>query len=418
MKKHHLSRSGLTLSFSLSLILGLSACGGSSSSSTSDDAADDTSTAQFATIDDLPQASDPVVSSASSLVSGDSLYATTGLVLSEMGPGSFDSDSSLAMCEIGNTIKSLFNEAVMGDLILCFVQNIFNNSTGDINIYDGQEHIFAPEFAAGEAFTVKLRITKDSVTDSVTDFQMWACEGGVQTEYISQTISGSDFTMTSLYTYNDEFGTGGFSLAVDGDLNSEGNFTSKTIASSYSSEWAEGGSGYGSKTVEQRFDQVAVSMFDAGEWSFTSAEGTQGGIYSNRAYGVAELLFTDSLATLAIGDGAASGVSAGTFTGDFGGGQVFSEAYEDDFLESFNGDTTAVDADGNNFTDIAAAGTIPATSSEPTIAFSGDQAWDCDDTGNAAVTIAVDESSVMQACSHLQLGWEWVPCWSIIESGN
>lgn len=33
-------------------------------------------------------------------------------------------------------------------------------------------------------------------------------------------------------------------------------------------------------------------------------------------------------------------------------------------------------------------------------------------------SLAVDESNIMQSCSHLQLGWDWVPCWSIIESEN
>lgn len=392
--------------FQLFVMLGLSIsivqC--SSSSGTSSGSGGGSTAPQFTTIDQLPKASDPVTSSGSSLVDGDALFATTGVTLKNMSSSSFTTSSSQAMCEAANTLKSSFNEAVQSSVILCYIQQVISdNDLGEVDIYDGQARVFTLDFGDSEdqgPGAVKIKLTK---TDGViTDFEMWSCgdsgQSG-QTEYMHQQIDGSDFTMDSKYTWDDTNGSGAQSISVTGALNSSGQFTSKTITSSYTSTWGDtNDTSYGGKTVTQGASQATISMWDTGTWTYNNQQES----FTNRVYGIAELLNTSAIATIAIGDGAAVGQGTGTFNGG--------ESYEWSFTEGWNGDTTAQDSE-SDFIATAQEGTIPDAGSEPSISFSGDEVFDCDTTG--AISLTVDMDSLNAACSDLELGWEWVNCWDI-----
>lgn len=341
------------------------------------------------------------------------MFATTGVTLRDMDNSSFDADSSLAMCEAANTLKSSLNEAVSGDTTLCYIQNIaFENLDAGVDIYDGNPHVFDMTFvndveeegSPGDDFRVKIQITKDS-NGTITDFKMHACEGEEQTEYLHQNISGSAFTMNSTYTYDDEFSTGGQEMSVTGTLNGDGDFTSKTISSSYTGDYGTG-TYYGSKTVEQGFDSATISQADAGTWTWSNGESSEQGTYANQVYAVAELLNTDSIATIAIGDGAATGLASGTCCG--------SQNYSETYSQGWNGDTTAEDATSDFLGDLEDA-VLPDFPTQPTITFSDDAAYDC---SGDAIELTVDVAAVMTACEDLELGWEWVNCYDIVQNGN
>jgi hypothetical protein len=194
-------------------------------------------------------------------------------------------------------------------------------------------------------------------------------------------------------------------MTVTGTLNSDGDFTSKTISSSYSGDYGTG-TYYGSKTVEQGFDSATISQADAGTWTWSDGVSSEQGTYANQVYAVAELLNTDSIATIAIGDGAATGLASGTCCG--------SQNYSETYSQGWNGDTTAEDATSDFLGDLEDA-VLPDFPTQPTITFSDDAAYDC---SGDAIELTVDVAAVMTACEDLELGWEWVNCYDIVQNGN
>lgn len=379
--------------------IGLAACGSSAGTSS-------TSSSSVSTIADLPLASGRVVSSSSSSVSSKALtgltkaLASTGVALKTMNSSSFNSASSLAMCEYANMLKSAVNEAAQGDTILCYVKQMNSqfSALSGVNIYDGNRNKFILDFGNGDNnFRVQLQIAKNT-SGAITDFKMWACEGTTQSEYLHQSNAGSDFTMTSKHIDGSGVDTFSGSTTVTGTLNSSNQFIGfKTIDSSNSYGQTYSG-GHGSRTVVQGVDSATISAWDKGTWSW---QGGSGG-YQRSFCSNAELLNTGLLATLAVGSGAAQGVVSGSYDGG---------TYTDTFEQGWNGDTTAA---GSNAFLTSLNCTPPTVGDAPTIAFTGDEVFDCSSTG--ATSMAVDETGIEAACSDLQLGWEWINCWDDIES--
>lgn len=382
-------------------VLGITACGSSSGGSTN------SSSDGVSTVADLPLASSPVVSDGSASLSSKGLHALTkalasnGVVLKTMGNSSFNTNSSLAMCEYANMLKQSLNEAVQGDTILCYVKQMDDDfsAVSGLNVYDGNPHVFNITFSdedSGSDFPVKLQITRDSA-GSISDFKMWSCENGSQSEYLHQSISGSDFTLTSKYV--DGGGAWRGSTTVTGTLNSSNQFTAKTIVNS-NSYTESNSSGYGSRTVVQGADSATISAWDKGTWSW--GDGT--GAFQRSFCSNGELLNPSLISTIAVGSGAATGAVSGSYDGG---------TYNDTFSQGWNGDTTL--AESNAFL-TGLTCTAPDVGTEPTIAFTGDEVFDCGISG--ATTLTVNGTDIMAACEDLSLGWEWVNCWDTIESDN
>ena len=99
-----------------------------------------------------------------------------------------------------------------------------------IDIYDGNEHVFDLNLEGldsgegeddGGPDHIKFAISKTG--DVITSFEMFACIGGAQQEYLNQTISGTTFSMTSIGTHNQGEDETSFSTTVTGTLE-DGNF--------------------------------------------------------------------------------------------------------------------------------------------------------------------------------------------------
>lgn len=379
-------------------------CGSAATTSTTDDSP------ALSSIDDLPLASAPVVSSDSAFSALNPNAAVSGVTLKTMDNTSFDGDSSLGMCNMAMNLKDTLNQAAQGDRILCYVQNTLAQ-VDDVDIYDGEEHVFDLTGAGeeeGGAFRVKMKIVKTG--NVISSFQMWACDGVdldhlSQTEYLSQTIDGTSFTLDSVGTYSGGEGESSHSMNVVATLNSSGEFLSKTMTSSYSSTWGDN-DGYGTKVVEQGADSATVSMWQQGNWS----DGVHENTYGDRVYGVIELLNSTLLSTIAVGDGGAIGVSSGTFTNfdDTTG------TYDFDYTEGWDGDTTASDPESLFVADLEES-LIPDFGDEPTIAFTGDAAFDC--TGETT-SVTIDQAELDVVCSDLELGYEWVNCYDTIQNAE
>ncbi len=391
-------------------VASLAACSGSSTGSSSSSGA-----AALTSVDSLPRATAPVVGSDSNLSAMRSVMkaATTGVTLNDLSGDDYTENSSMAMCETSQVLKGLFREAAMGDTILCYISQMFsdeaiaaNEDLSSIDLYDGNAHTFDLDFgnAEEEAFRVQFSITKDS-SGNITDFELKTCEGGSQAQYLHQTIDGNAFTMTNVETFNDDFGTGGQQITVTGTLNASGEFTSKNMVSDYSSNWGNG-TGYGRRTLEQSADSAIVTQFDTGTWTWINGEDSDEGTYENHILSYAELLNTDDVATMAIGDGVATGTFSGTCCND--------QDYEDDFEQGWDGDTTLV-ADQSDLLTLIADELIPDSIAQPTVAFTGSMAYDCG--GTNVIELSFDEDEIGAACND-SMDYEWLNCYDIIENGN
>ena len=377
--------------------LSISACGSSGGSTSSSSSSDGVST-----LSDLPLSSAPVVSSTSSSLSKSltKALASAGVRLKTMTNSSFNSNSSLAMCEHANMLKQSINEAVQGDTILCYVKQMDDEfgAVSGLDIYDGNPHTFNIVFSDedGGDFPVKLQIAKDS-SGKITDFKMWACENGTQTEYLHQSISGTSFSMTSKYVDGSGNDTWSGSTTVTGTLNSSNQFTAKTIANlnNFSNTNSVG---YGERTVVQGAENATISGWDKGTWSWNGGSGG----YQRQFCSDAELLNPDLISTIAVGSGAAQGIVSGSYDGG---------TYNDTFSQGWNGDTTLPES--NSFLTSLNC-TVPDAGTASTVTFSGEEVYDCDTS--SATTLTVNGTEIEAACSDLSLGWEWVNCWDTIES--
>ena len=388
-------------------------------------------------IADLPKATGPVVdeSSGSAFVAGlpAATAQTTSLVLGSLSNQSFDSNSSMAACEIANMTRIAVESAAEADLVLCYVQNIIdNNQNVGIDLYDGQYHTFALDFGTpagggtqppGPEETgpskVKMKIVRDGST--ITEFEMFACTDGpsgpVQQEYTHQIIDGGDFSMTAKGMFSDPFGgTNAHQVQVSGHLDDVGQFVGKKdINLAHQSDWGNGGTGYGEMFVEQQPALLDLNGYDAGSWTFEESPGVQKtNNYSHRVTAEAELFDLNQagavyeIGKLALGDGAAK---VNMRDGDDFKWWDFTE------IQGWDGETTQLDnVNPTTFIDKVRANDLPVVADSVTIEFGPSETWDCSDPPE--VTVSVDQLAIDAACSALQLGHEWIDCRAAIEGAG
>lgn len=393
--------------------VGLAACGSSSSGSSS-------STPEITTVDQLPRATSPVVSSGSGSISqpkGMGAKATTGIVLGELSNSTFEQGQSMGLCEAANHVREAIGAAAQADLILCYVQNIVAaDSSGQLStIYDGNYHSFGLNISGAEEGSpdhVKMRITKSG--NVITGFEMFACASGSQQEYLSQTISGTELSMVGKGIFTSQQGTGRHSVEVTGTLNSTGYFTSKTITLDNYGTWSNYLS-WNEASVTQYADKLIYDGYDAGGFS--------GGSFSNRIYAQTQLIDPNSSASnssydiglIAVGDGAAN-----TYLKNVFNSQIWEPGYSDG---GWNGDSKldddAVVLPGTNTTWLSQVeNTQPtaAATSHPTIEFTASQTYTCD--GTEEVQVTANETTLATACDKFNLGHNWVDCYNTIQPSN
>lgn len=379
-------------------------------------------------IDQLPRATSPVTSSSSGSLSALSLQAlaTTGMPFGGDNVATFSSGDSVAACGMYNLTREAIGSAAEGDLILCYVQNVITANLATIlaageDPYDGNFHVVNLDFGGqqdeeGGPSKIRMKIVKDS-SGNITQFVMYACDESDQQMYLNQTISGTDFSMTSKGTFSDTNFSGSYQTDVAGTLNSAGLFTgTKTITNSHSAtNIPTSDLNWGAATMSQTSSAFTTSAYSKG--AFTDTQQGVTGTYTDRVYSQGQIIdpntsaATYDLGLLALGDGAVNGAFSGSFTmgqNNFTWGETVNE--------SWSGDTQLAVA-SNDFTSAAAAGTVPtASESAPTISFSGVEVYDCSDT--ATVTVTVDQPSLDSSCSNLDLGHDWIDCWSETGQGT
>ncbi len=379
-------------------------------------------------IADLPRATAPVVSDvAPALVVGDpaSAVATTGIRLGDVDSNTFDQNSSLAACQTTNLVKEAVNSAAQADLILCYVQNVFESvDDGTIDIYDGSHHVFALDFGPpppggdpeefGGPSSVKMKLVRDE-DDTIVEFEMFMCgDSGqaeeTQTEYVRQVIDGADFSMVSKGFHADPEGQSAHEVHVTGDLNDAAAFSgTKTVEMAYTG--THGNDNHSGEAVfVQGADFFSVDTYSSGTYEHDGGQGT----HSDQVNATGELLDSNTpgqpydIGDLALGHGAAKARFTGTWQQD-----QFEDEWDHTEVEGWNGDTRQVDpVVSADFVDNVTGAQLVPVAPSVTVEFSPEESYGCDEP--VEMVVPVDQVALDQACSGLDLGHDWINCWDII----
>jgi len=384
------------------LAISLLACGSSETS--------ELDTTAVLDLSQLPKATGPMAD-ASESISAMNLnlhVATTGMVIGTTDSSFFSSSSSPAACETFNLFREAVTSASQADMIICFVgymNDYFSsgvtdedgNPVSDIDIYDGEYHIFNLTITgdAGAPGRVKMKLTKNAAGESIESFEMFMCaldgEDLVQNEYVSQTISDSnELTMTARGQSQDTDGSGWHAVVAGGMLDDSGAYLSKTIQITHSGEWGDYGPSWGTGTLVQAGSGFSFSGYRANLYNEE--------VNYDAAYSGGEVLNATSSSPLlmALGDGAANHESSW----DIGG------------IDSWDGDT-GLSVEINDFTTAASTEEVPTVSeTQESIAFEPAQGWDCsDDVSVGILTMPeVQFSDMMTACSDYSMEHSWIDC--------
>lgn len=414
-------------------------CGGATSSSGTDSGSVNP---QLTTIDELPQATGPVDAEASSNISALSSKATVtpsavGMNMRDVDESFFTTESSTAACEMYNMTKNAIQNAAQGDKILCYVKQIFtaaiaagvtDRNGNPIDIYDGLPHVFALDFTGAQVGNENIsasesegehggpdhvKFTINKPADVIIGFEMHACNSGTQNEYLSQTINGDSFRMTSKNFNSDGGNEFASDTEVTGTLNESGHFVgSKNIAMNFTGTMSDETSQFGVYNFVQGTDSATMTGYMNG--TFNDAEHDVSGSFTNQLVGSMGMLDPNvdgaeyDIGLLALADGAVHVAWSGS---------AGEQTHTDERTEGWNGDTGAIDAD------IAAAyitevenSTLPVEDA-PTIAFGDGETYDCGDIVDATIVIADIDVDVTE-CSNLELSHEWINCWQIVQEGQ
>lgn len=432
-------------------------CGGASTGTSASGGTTTDDSAQLTSVDDLPEATGPVVESTSSslsLASGDAAYlATTGMPLRNTDGDDFDSSSSLAACEMFNMTKAAIQNAAQGDLILCYVKNTFPvylaQAESEIDIADGEYHVFDLDFTGldfeepegdqppaleegepqGEEDPsemegpdhVKFKIVKND-DGFITGFEMFACENGEQVEYLNQSIDGADFSMTSKGTHSQGEDSSDYETTVSATLDSNNQFVdSKEIIMKFVGSF-QGSEQWGLMRFNQMPDSATLTGYMNG--SFSDGEQSHG--FTNQVVGSVQLLDPNvdgedyDIGVLALGDGAVKFMMHGD-----------DDEWHDEGAEAWLGDTIAV-TDTSDFLDDVESADLPEET-QPTLSFATGQSYGCDETAETTIVFAdlfnsapsasesagdteeaeefEEHQQGFQACMNLELQHNWINCW-------
>lgn len=420
-------KKALIVGMALSFMVGVLACGGD------DETTPTTSSIALTTIDQLPRATGPVVDSATGSLSQALTIkaATTGLALGDATEDDFTATSSIAMCESTNLMKEAMRAAAQADLILCFIQNM----DFETDIDDGNFHFFSVDTSSvdggdeeeGGPDNVKMKVSKDA-NGNITQFELFACTDGSQTEYIKQGISGSTMTMVSKGVHGGSDGSGRHQVNVTGALNSDGLYTSKDITIQHI--WESGDSSYsgsGKAVVNQGFGSFWANGFNTGSYT----EGGQAGSYTNRAYAEGQLIDGNTstahddynIGLLAIGDGAGYGIFSNT--GSFEGTDY---EFSTSNSQGWNGDTTAIDTTSSYYDRVNSSATrdeiaadigltVPLETETISITFDASEGESYACNGTIEETVVPPATLETVTCARLFLSHEWINCYEKVLAG-
>lgn len=371
-------------------------CGGGGTTGddvTEDDADDDDNTdgtAAFSTIDELPTATEPVVSSDAELTTADLRSGFLIPLGEDTTQDFFDTgNGSYGACDMVNQARGGLMVAAQADMILCMMQQVFADND---DIYDGEYHAFGIQAQTEEDSPdhVKMKITRTGET--ITAFEMFACIEGEQVFYMNEAIDSSDFTLSMKGFFETGEGTSvDLEGSVAGTLDADGNFIDeKTIGLNYINDFGGGDGNFSQDNFIQTDDSLTYSGYSRNTGENTGAEAL---------FSVVSLTDNDSeaLGDWALGAGAAKIISDNNTDG-----ALVTEAWDEDGNIDPAGDTDSLAEDP------------PETPTEaPTIAFTGSEVYNCGDE-EETFDFSFD-SDPMEACDHLDIPQDHIQCQDVTD---
>ncbi len=386
----------MTLLFKRSIFLSLllaafhfAACSSSSDSTATGDDDDDT-TSGISELEDVPNATDPVVAGASSnlTTTGPSAAVSFG---EDTTVDDFSDGGSYGSCEMVNRMRGAIGQAGQGAMIMCFMQQMFADNT---DIYDGEYHAFDLDFADAESDTgapdhIKIKVERDG--DAITSFEMFACQSGTQNFYFNGTIDGTTLTIINKGSSATGEGTSvEFASTITGEVDDAGDFIGeKVIDLAYVNDFGDDSGNYCDTTTTATDTTIAFSGYCMNTGSDSGAEAL---------FAMADLDDNDS----ALIDEWGLGAGAAKIVSDF----------NTDGLEVEQGwdDTGVIDEESAYLSDEDfVAGSVPATSdTAPDVSFGSGQTYDCSDTVDETLTGTIE--TLMTACSDYDLTQEHLEC--------
>lgn len=392
----------------IALPLFMIACGGSSG---------------VGSLDKLPKMTNPVVTSGASSTALKINTAVAGLPFYGTNAASFThGTSSRAMCETFNLSREIINRTAQADRILCYIQNtmvapVNSAAFNSITPYDGNYHIVQLDFSTPTGPSgvtkpkMKFKIVKDG--NNIKEFEMFMCMNGtddalLQSEYMHQVINGETVNIVSKNIEGSDQWKG--YIVVDGKLNSDSQFTEKTItALNYSnfSQSGYSGTNHSKGIFNQYIDSMIVNAYQTGSSSGPYGSNT----YTNKLHSKFELKNggNTDIQLLAMGDG-----SIYLQNTDSNGGNW-------DQRFSWTGDSPynplADPASGMYYSATSTATTLTDPTAEAAgIAFTASESWDC--SGTAEVPMVVNQTELNAACDYLGIIPDgensWIDCWNAV----
>ena len=324
------------------------------------------------TLSGLPSATGPVSGSGSiSKGSGRDIQlfaATTGVTLAGMDSVSWTgSTKSRPFCESAKLIREGYYQAAEPDKILCYIKGMTDNGLFAADVYDGTYKYYSltpPGRPTG--MKIKFKVAKNG--GNISTFEMFMCEGSSQNGYVSEDVSNPAAATVSNKFIQASGSNWSFasSISATGAINSSGEWSSKVLTLSNTSEFGASGS-IGSfrqkATITQYSNRVFLDAFMAGTYGNAT--------FSNQFYSVVQLLNPSSLATFALGDGS----SKYTISHDDSDNN---KDFSSSGTVSWTGDDQAKMATASDGEQYATANAATLRSVESvSVSYSSAETWDC-----------------------------------------
>lgn len=372
-------------------VFAVSGCGSSATTATTTTTTTTTGGSTISTIDEVPNTTDPVVSSATASLS---LVAPRAVV-------SFGEDTTLAdfsggsgsygSCEMINRMRGAIGQAAQGAMIMCFMQQLLD---GNEDVYDGEYHAFDLSFSDAESDHgapdhVKVKVERNS-DDEITSFELFACTGGEQTTYFSGSFDGTDITLINKGSSDTEEGSVEYAATVTGEVNTSGLFVGeKVIDLAYINSFTGGNGNYCDTTTTATDDEIEFSGYCVNTGENTGSES----IFSRAAL---EDDDSANIETWGLGAGAAKINSDNNTDGD-------------DVTQGWDA-SGMIDASSAYLSDSAfTSGTIPVSSSTaPDVSFDSAETYDCGDTAEGTITNTIE--SLSTTCEDYMLTQDHIEC--------
>ena len=391
---------GLVISISLTFAIG---CGQSSPSSGG---------ITVSSIANLPKVTAPVSGTSSTHQDRSSAHvfkAVSGLKLANWGSMSWSSAESRAMCQTGVLVGDLLAYAAIPDALTCEI-GVLDKHQVITDTSDGTAHYYSVTGFGQTSASEQIQISVTKQNGAISNFKMYDCEENTtapagtfyQQLYVGQALASSSANVTLAMNYQSEVG---MRLTASGNIDSKGNWTSKTISNAFSMTFGSGSNAFNfleGDSLTQFSDHLQVTG---------AQSGTDGSYnFSSQVYAEVQGLNMSLPSTFALGDGTAQYSAAYT-----GAPTVNASS------ASWSGDTQTNLSNanlGDYYSEVNAAQVPTLPTSEDT-SFHSDETWDCNiPSGTTATQIDLNqatapdgtpwsqvEAEMQSTCNGLALSW-------------